>query len=209
MARAGHALSRILGRCAGLRRDGVAGAAPDRAALRRQDRERDARRAARAFDRRRVYPPARDLETQIGGETFEAAFRKLLHDGLLPASALPPTQPMLAAASVGAAVQALAAAPAGGELELALRPDPSVLDGRFANNGWLQELPKPITKLTWDNAILLSPRTAEKLGVRGNDVASSLLRTAGSSPGRSGCCPARPTASPPSISATAGPAPAG
>ena len=43
------------------------------------------------------------------------------------------------------------------------RPDPSVLDGRFANNGWLQELPKPITKLTWDNAVLVSPATADEL----------------------------------------------
>ena len=110
-------------------------------------------------------------EAQMGGETFEPAFRKLLHDGLLPASALAPSQPALVVASVSAAAQALASAPAGGELELALRPDPSVLDGRFANNGWLQELPKPITKLTWENAILLSPRTAEKLGVKGNDVA--------------------------------------
>ena len=110
-------------------------------------------------------------ETQMGGETFESAFRKLLHDGQIPGSALAATQPALVAASVGTAVQALAATPAGGDLELALRPDPSVLDGRFANNGWLQELPKPITKLTWENAILLSPRTAEKLGVKGNDVA--------------------------------------
>jgi molybdopterin-containing oxidoreductase family iron-sulfur binding subunit len=51
-------------------------------------------------------------------------------------------------------------------LELAFRSDPGVLDGRFANNGWLQELPKPITKLTWDNAILMSPATAATLGVR-------------------------------------------
>ena len=43
------------------------------------------------------------------------------------------------------------------------RNDPSVLDGRFANNGWLQELPKPITRLTWDNAVLASPATADKL----------------------------------------------
>jgi MoCo/4Fe-4S cofactor protein with predicted Tat translocation signal len=111
-------------------------------------------------------------ETQLGAsDAFEGAFRKLLHDGTVPGSALPPVQPTLAPAAVAAAAQALAAEPAGGDLELALRPDPSVLDGRFANNGWLQELPKPITKLTWDNAILLSPSTAEKLGVRGNDIA--------------------------------------
>ncbi|KAB2959970.1 MAG: 4Fe-4S dicluster domain-containing protein, partial [Thermoanaerobaculia bacterium] len=54
--------------------------------------------------------------------------------------------------------------------ELALRPDPTVLDGRFANNGWLQECPKPITKLTWDNVLLLSPRTAQELGVGNEQV---------------------------------------
>jgi Fe-S-cluster-containing dehydrogenase component len=52
-----------------------------------------------------------------------------------------------------------------GSLELMFRNDPSILDGRFANNGWLQELPKPITKLTWDNAVLVSPRTAQSLGL--------------------------------------------
>ena len=46
---------------------------------------------------------------------------------------------------------------------MAFRLDPCVLDGRFANNGWLQELPKPITKLTWDNAIFVSPATEQKL----------------------------------------------
>ena len=46
---------------------------------------------------------------------------------------------------------------------MSFRNDPSVLDGRFANNGWLQELPKPITKLTWDNAVLVSLATAAKL----------------------------------------------
>jgi len=50
-------------------------------------------------------------------------------------------------------------------LEIVFRPDPTIFDGRFANNGWLQELPKPVTKLTWDNAALMSPSTAKALGV--------------------------------------------
>ncbi len=49
--------------------------------------------------------------------------------------------------------------------ELLFRPDPTVLDGRGANNGWLQECPKPTTKLTWDNALLMSPRTARQIGL--------------------------------------------
>ncbi len=55
--------------------------------------------------------------------------------------------------------------------EVAFQPDPTVYDGRFANNGWLQELPKPITTLTWDNAVLMSPRTARELDVAGASYA--------------------------------------
>jgi MoCo/4Fe-4S cofactor protein with predicted Tat translocation signal len=60
---------------------------------------------------------------------------------------------------------AKAAAPATvkGEIELLFRPDPTIYDGRFANNGWLQETPKPVTRLTWDNTAIVSPATAEKL----------------------------------------------
>src|SRR5204862_252214 len=50
-------------------------------------------------------------------------------------------------------------------VEIVFRPDPTIFDGRFANNGWLQELPKPLTKLTWDNAIFFSPLTAERIGL--------------------------------------------
>jgi molybdopterin-containing oxidoreductase family iron-sulfur binding subunit len=55
-------------------------------------------------------------------------------------------------------------------LELMFRPDPTVWDGRFANNGWLQECPKPLTKLTWDNALIVSPATAQHLGITTHDV---------------------------------------
>jgi len=57
------------------------------------------------------------------------------------------------------------------QLELALSPDPAVDDGRFANNAWLQELPRPMTKLTWDNVAALSPATAKRLGLASGDVA--------------------------------------
>lgn len=50
-----------------------------------------------------------------------------------------------------------------GDIELSFRPDPTIYDGRFANNGWLQELPKPISLICWDNAALVSPATAERL----------------------------------------------
>ena len=55
-------------------------------------------------------------------------------------------------------------------LEIIFRPDPTIWDGRFANNGWLQELPKPITKITWDPAAWVSPRLAEERGLHDGDV---------------------------------------
>lgn len=58
-----------------------------------------------------------------------------------------------------------------GDLEVVILPSESVYDGRLANNGWLQELPQAITKLTWDNAALVSPRTAKALGLRQGELA--------------------------------------
>ena len=55
------------------------------------------------------------------------------------------------------------------EITLAFCPDASVWDGRFANNGWLQELPRPLTKITWDNPALIAPTTANRLGLRSGD----------------------------------------
>ena len=90
-----------------------------------------------------------------------------MHDGVVPDTALPAKTPAIN----GAAIQARAAAThLGGRLEAIFRPDPMIYDGRFANNGWLQETPKPITKLTWDNAAILSPATAHRLGVTPADI---------------------------------------
>ena len=55
-------------------------------------------------------------------------------------------------------------------LEVVFRPDPERHDGRFANNAWLQELPKSLTKLTWDNAALIAPATAARLDLVSGDV---------------------------------------
>jgi MoCo/4Fe-4S cofactor protein with predicted Tat translocation signal len=96
---------------------------------------------------------------------FDRDWRRWLHDGLIPGTAFAPKAVALQASAVGTAP---AAAPAG--LEVVFRPDPSVYDGRFANNGWLQELPKWLTKLTWDNGALLSPGTADRLNLVSGDV---------------------------------------
>src|SRR6185436_19601439 len=68
---------------------------------------------------------------------------------------------------------------AGKSYEILFRPDSSVFDGRFANNAWLQELPRQITRLAWDNAALISPAAAEELDLANGDVVD--LRLAGRS----------------------------
>ena len=62
------------------------------------------------------------------------------------------------------------ASAARGGLEIIFRPDPTIWDGRFANNGWLQELPKPLTKITWDPSAWISPRLAEEKGLKDADL---------------------------------------
>jgi molybdopterin-containing oxidoreductase family iron-sulfur binding subunit len=101
------------------------------------------------------------------GGSFEKAWRKALHDGWVPDTALPAKAVSLDGGAVAAAAAEIAGS-AASDLELALRPDPSVYDGRHANNGWLQETPNPVTKLTWDNALLVAPATVERLGLAGD-----------------------------------------
>jgi molybdopterin-containing oxidoreductase family iron-sulfur binding subunit len=96
---------------------------------------------------------------------FEKAWRQAVHDGVAPGSAA-----ASAAVSLQLAPDALPAATPSKGVEIAFMADPTIYDGRFANNGWLQELPKPLTKLTWDNVALMNPATAKRLGVASDDM---------------------------------------
>ena len=106
------------------------------------------------------YEIVRDYwEGQQTGGNFERWWEMTLHNGVVPNSAAPFVTPTLAASLP-------TVAGAGGEgLEVNFRLDPTIYDGRYANNSWLQELPKPITTITWDNAAIISPATAKKMGL--------------------------------------------
>jgi MoCo/4Fe-4S cofactor protein with predicted Tat translocation signal len=96
---------------------------------------------------------------------FDAFWEKTLRDGVVAGTAFPPKQVAL---KPGIAAEPPAASPQG--LEIVFRPDPTIWDGRFANNGWLQELPKPMTKLTWDAVAMVSPKTADRLGLKSEEA---------------------------------------
>jgi MoCo/4Fe-4S cofactor protein with predicted Tat translocation signal len=113
-----------------------------------------------------LTPPASQAGTAIPPSPFDQSWRKWLHDGVVPNTAFP-----VKTVTVQGTLPAATAAPSNtGEVEIVFRPDPSVYDGRFANNTWLQELPKSLTKLTWDNAALIAPQTADRLMVVSGDL---------------------------------------
>jgi molybdopterin-containing oxidoreductase family iron-sulfur binding subunit len=95
-------------------------------------------------------------------KTFEQAWNKTLLDGVFPTQALP-LQPVHTITS-GPAPQSLSG------LTVAVRPDPTVWDGMPANNAWLQELPKPLTKIVWENAVGIAPALATQHGLITGDV---------------------------------------
>ncbi|HBF22603.1 MAG TPA: molybdopterin oxidoreductase [Planctomycetes bacterium] len=101
---------------------------------------------------------------EFGAVDLEGKFRKALHDGFATVAK---------AFSVGVvpeAVSAPSSRPVGEGLEVVFRADRTLHDGRFANSGWLQELPDPLTKLTWDNAALLAKSEADRLSVNTGDL---------------------------------------
>jgi MoCo/4Fe-4S cofactor protein with predicted Tat translocation signal len=112
------------------------------------------------------YEIVRETFRAIGG-AGENDWRKFLHDGFLAGSAGSPVTVQHNAAELSKALGQLkaAAAPTAQSMEVVFYRDSKMDDGRNNNNGWLQELPDPITKITWDNAVLLSAATARELGV--------------------------------------------
>jgi molybdopterin-containing oxidoreductase family iron-sulfur binding subunit len=149
---------------AGSQVSGVAGA-------RQQGQTADGGRqeqATAAGGRQETPPPASAIAD------FETRWRQALHDGFIANSALPVKTFAINAAGLsgnagGTLTPSEATRPsARGTFEVVFRADPTIFDGRFANNGWLQELPKPLTKITWDNAALISIATAERLHLTSN-----------------------------------------
>src|SRR5204862_4106447 len=100
---------------------------------------------------------------KIGGDNFEQVWHESLRKEYIGNTLSAPVQVQVNRQAAGITNPFVTTAPSGTEINF--RPDPSLFDGRFANNGWLQELPKPLTKLTWDNAALISPNFAEQRNI--------------------------------------------
>lgn len=105
--------------------------------------------------------------TASGATDFRSWWRKAVHDGQVADTQLAAESVSIDSARVAAAVGQLTM-PEG--FEVNLRPCPKMWGGRFANNSWMQELPDPLTKLCWDNAALLSMKTAKRLGIQNGDL---------------------------------------
>jgi molybdopterin-containing oxidoreductase family iron-sulfur binding subunit len=106
-------------------------------------------------------------QAQLKSDNFDRDWRAILTTGLVPASTASPVASM---PQINSSDFSVAPAAASSGMEIVFEPDDTIWDGRFTNNAWLQELPKPLTKLTWDNAALINPATAARLGVTDNDL---------------------------------------
>ncbi|HKC72345.1 MAG TPA: TAT-variant-translocated molybdopterin oxidoreductase, partial [Terriglobales bacterium] len=96
---------------------------------------------------------------------FDMWWRRALHDGWIAGTAFSPKTVALTTTNISPSLSTDS-----GGIEINFRRDPSIWDGQFSNNGWLQELPKPMTKITWDNPVLVGPKMAARLGLKTEDV---------------------------------------
>jgi MoCo/4Fe-4S cofactor protein with predicted Tat translocation signal len=124
--------------------------------------------------------PVPSTPSSPSASSFEQFWRKSLRDGFVADTALQAKTITLRADSITQLAGPQPPIPKS-HLEIVFRADPTVHDGRFANNGWLQELPKPLSKLTWDNAAIVSPATAAALdlGKRVNDISINRMGSIG------------------------------
>jgi MoCo/4Fe-4S cofactor protein with predicted Tat translocation signal len=101
---------------------------------------------------------------------FESKWRRVVHDGLLAGSSSKTTPPSLSTRTVVDSIDRYPLVKKNKDIEIVFQSSPNLLDGRYSGIGWLQELPHPITKLTWDNAALISKATADRMSVKNSDV---------------------------------------
>lgn len=117
-------------------------------------------------------------QNMLGRNDFENKWRKVLHDGVWDVNLPKEVSPRIDSGYISKALTSLFesdSSPREG-MEFVFAASPSLHDGRFANNGWLQELPHPITKLTWDNAALISPKTAKDNALKNEDIVKLLYK---------------------------------
>jgi len=109
---------------------------------------------------------------QHGGADFDTFWRKSLHDGWVGGTMSAPKQVKFDISRLHLSENSMFddTFRERNVFELNFRRDPSIYDGRFSNNGWLQELPKPLTKLTWDNCVMVGPQMAERQKLNFKDV---------------------------------------
>jgi Fe-S-cluster-containing dehydrogenase component len=107
--------------------------------------------------------------SQHASADFDDFWKSSLQNGVMPNTSMP-----LKSVSIKQDVLAIRSQPASSKaMEIIFRPDPSIYDGQFAENGWLQELPKPLTKATWNNTAMVSPKTAVSLGFNLDELSES------------------------------------
>ncbi len=113
------------------------------------------------------YALVRETHASLVATPEEIGWRRALHDGIVPSSAAPAERPSLDSRLGGRLAGFTPRSE--GEMDVVFRQDASIYDGRFANVGWLQEVPDPLTTLAWDNAALMGLADAERLGLSTHD----------------------------------------
>lgn len=109
---------------------------------------------------------------KLGGAEFEKGWRTAVHNGTVPSTASATLAVAGASASLPTPLKGTS------QYEASFIPDPAVFDGRYSNNGWLQELPRPLTKVVWDNVVTLSPADAKALNVKNDEMVEVKTATA-------------------------------